>query len=324
MFNQGLNVGLMGVGIFFLVSGVVIPVTLDRYSPSQFLVQRIWRILPVWVVGIVIAGLWFLGYAAATGWSLPQYSLTAWWANAGLIYDLLGEPAINPVSWTLLIYLKFYVLCALLASANLLRSATAVVGLAAVLNAAGMAAERFVITEPVPIGTVERFAAILSGSAPMLCLAFAGVCVYNRMAGHWTLAKMLGSLSAVVVIMWASLEWGVPQWAYVQRSFALGGVVFTASYYLRDRIPYVRVMDWVANISYPIYAVHYIFGIGLMYTVYAVVPVRIVAQAAALIAVFVLAATLHRWVEVPANTWGKRLAAPLKSAVPTRRQVPER
>lgn len=324
LFTQGVNFGVMGVGIFLLVSGAVIPVTLDRHSPRQFLIMRVWRILPVWVVGIVIAGVWFLAYAAATDWPLPTYSFTAWWSNAGLVYDFLGQPAINPVSWTLLIYLKFYVLCALFAWANLLRNATAMVSLVVFLNAAAMAGERFVITGPVPVGMMERLAAILSLAAPMMCLTFAGVCVYNRLSGHWTLTKMLGNVSAMVVVMWASFEWAVPQLAYLQRSMAVGGVVFAAAYCLRDRLPHSRVMDWVANISYPIYAVHYVFGIGLMYTVYAAVPIRIVAQVAALLAVFLLAAALHRWVEVPTNTWGRRLAAPLKSRMPTRRQVPER
>lgn len=319
LFTQGVNVGVMGVGIFLLVSGVVIPVTLERNRPSQFLIQRIWRILPVWIVGIALAGLWFLAYAAATNRPLPQYGFTAWWSNAALVYDLLGQPAINPVSWTLLIYLKFYVLCALLAWAKLLRTATVVVSLVVVLNAAAMAGERFVITGPVPAGTTERLAAILSLSAPLLCLTFAGVCVYNRLAGHWGLSKMIGCLSAIAVVTWASFEWAVPKMAYLERSLALGAVVFAAAYCLRDRIPYARVMDWVANISYPIYAVHYILGIGLMYTVYAAVPVRIVAEVTALLVVFLLAATLHRWVEVPANRWGKRLTAPVKSAAPTPR-----
>src|SRR4051794_26399249 len=52
------NAGLLGVALFFLVSGFVIPFSLDRGSLSRFVIRRIFRLYPVYWLSLAL--LWGL------------------------------------------------------------------------------------------------------------------------------------------------------------------------------------------------------------------------------------------------------------------------
>jgi peptidoglycan/LPS O-acetylase OafA/YrhL len=46
--HGNLNLGTVGVGLFFLISGFVIPMALERYSAHGFLVARFFRLYPTY------------------------------------------------------------------------------------------------------------------------------------------------------------------------------------------------------------------------------------------------------------------------------------
>ena len=51
----------VAVGFFFLISGFLIPLTMDGKSVGRFLINRVCRIYPVWLVSLlIIAGLFGL------------------------------------------------------------------------------------------------------------------------------------------------------------------------------------------------------------------------------------------------------------------------
>jgi len=49
-----IDFGAFGVGLFFLISGYVIAISLDRYSRRGFLVGRCMRVLPTYAVGYLV------------------------------------------------------------------------------------------------------------------------------------------------------------------------------------------------------------------------------------------------------------------------------
>ena len=111
--HQFFNWGAFGVALFFLVSGFVIPYSLEKASRLQFIVGRIFRIIPLYAVGFSIT---LLSIYASTlyfngewPYSLKQVSIH----YIPGIRDLLWSINIDGIIWTLEIEMKFYVICLL-------------------------------------------------------------------------------------------------------------------------------------------------------------------------------------------------------------------
>lgn len=107
------NYGPFGVSIFFLISGFVIPFSLNRLEPAKFLVARFLRIYPTYIVAsLIMLGLVYLssrywGQAFAMPWDRLI-------ANLLLLQGNAHYPSIDMVNWTLAIEIKFYIIAALL------------------------------------------------------------------------------------------------------------------------------------------------------------------------------------------------------------------
>lgn len=313
-YHHGVDSGAAGVALFFLISGLLIPMALERHDIRGFLTSRVFRIYPVWVASLALAALWFFGYAALTQASAPAYTVVDWMRNAALVTDWApGRPIINPVAWTLLIEWKFYLLCAGLAALGLLHRPVAIVGTVAALTALGIAGHHYLLANPYSGTFVQTAASVARDAPPFLCATFIGTCLYHRLDDRWsarTCTLAIGALSALMVV---SFRYGTPDWdaGWVRiRSFVAAGILLAVFYVFRDRIPYSRLLNWIATISYPIYAVHYLIGVGVMFSVYSLLPIPVVAQAVSVAVTLVAATALHRWVERPANDFGKQLAAP--------------
>jgi peptidoglycan/LPS O-acetylase OafA/YrhL len=52
--------GEFGVALFFLISGFVIPLSLERYGPRAFLIARCWRLVPTYMAcfAVLLATEW--------------------------------------------------------------------------------------------------------------------------------------------------------------------------------------------------------------------------------------------------------------------------
>ncbi len=138
--------GKIGVGIFFVVSGYLIPVTLDKAVGApikEFFLNRFFRLYPAYWVSILLL-MFFVG-SELSGWQLA--------INATMFQRFVGVPDASGVYWTLQIELVFYLSCVLLKVGGVLNRrwlpavAIAVFGLAAI----GLAAIRFKTGAKLPV-----------------------------------------------------------------------------------------------------------------------------------------------------------------------------
>jgi peptidoglycan/LPS O-acetylase OafA/YrhL len=111
-----LNFGQYGVFVFFLVSGYIIPASLERKGSIRgFWISRAFRLYPLYLLAIVAAGAAYeLGYGTLRGGQHHPLEAAASWLL--MIPNLLTGPNVPNVTWTLSYEMTFYLLLAALFS----------------------------------------------------------------------------------------------------------------------------------------------------------------------------------------------------------------
>ncbi|MBA4062820.1 MAG: hypothetical protein C0501_03775 [Isosphaera sp.] len=287
--------------LFMLVSGFVIPVSLERGgSNARFWAARFLRLYPLyWVSLALLVPVYRVvppvtGFDPADGWH--------WLANLTMCQDLLGVPHANPVFWTLTVEMGFYVFCSLLFAAGLLRRTCLVAGVGvAAFGVAGAA---------LPLGLGHRFPA---GYGFLFVSALFGAVCYRVRTGEVPRRHLTRLVAALLVVSagvaYLNFEY-LPRPAGVQGRFTFVGVfapwvaAFAVFLPLAARPPRLpRVVLGLGAVSYSAYLLHPLV-LWLMPT-----NLPAVAFVAAVTAVTFAAATVtYLVVERPFIRLGQRLA----------------
>ncbi|MGI5423577.1 acyltransferase family protein [Streptomyces sp. CA-179760] len=159
------NTSRYGIMVFFLVSGYIIPASLERRGCVRtFWVGRICRVYPLWaaVVAALLA-LSLIGVVELRDFG-GQNAITAAVAHATMLQELLGTPNLLLVLWTLSYEMSFYLLVVALFTVRLHQRSAAVsvvlAGLAAVSVAAGVVLPVSALSGLVGAGPLIAFASI--------------------------------------------------------------------------------------------------------------------------------------------------------------------
>lgn len=303
-----LHFGPLGVGVFFLVSGLVIPISLSQHSRATFLIARLLRIYPTYVAAIAIE--MATVHASSAFWGNPfPYDDWTIVSNALLIHDLVGRPTVDLVNWTLCVELRFYLLMAMLAGPVRRGSLAALFGVA-VAALAGNALVRL----PEVAGAIGRPDLIesLGPQAVFIVFMLIGVLFNYRARGLVTASAFLRA-AAAMALLFVACWWESPlraQFHYVLCNYGYALALFGAAFALRERFRPVRVIDALAAVSFPIYLLHAIVGYSLLKALmlglgWGYLP----ALAASCCAVLALAAALHAAIEKPTIRMGRALSA---------------
>lgn len=300
------NLGPLGVALFFLISGFVIPFSFRHHSRRSFLLARALRIYPIYLAAL------FLGLAVRAAscayWGQPLgVHPLAVVANALLLHDLVGIGNLDLVNWTLVIELKFYLLFALTLPLLLRWRHGFVLGLAGVALIINLLAA---LAMPALPGRAGFAVAGLAQEAMFLPFMFLGTLFYMRMQGQLGWPALLGSSALGLALFLLSWKHGPRDGTYDSAavSYAWGWAIFTLCFLARGRVASLGVLRGLAQVSYPLYLVHSILGFVLL---------RLLTQQAGLgfgpalalvmLTVLALAWTLHRLVERRSIAWGKAL-----------------
>jgi peptidoglycan/LPS O-acetylase OafA/YrhL len=154
--------GLYGVLVFFLISGYIVPASLERTgSVRSFWVGRLFRLFPLFafVIGVTLA--FHLAGLPGVGGSSPNLTATAL-SHLFMLNDLLGEPNFVVVIWTLSYEMVFYLLVTALFAARQQRRSG---GLAVTLAGAALGLGGLLPTAWLSDHTVGPIAVALAGDA---------------------------------------------------------------------------------------------------------------------------------------------------------------
>src|SRR5215469_9701730 len=111
-----LDPGQYGVFVFFLVSGYIIPASLERKgNVRSFWISRAFRLYPLYLVVLLAsAAAYKFGYGTLRG--AEHYPSRAGFAWLLMMPNLLGGPNVPNVTWTLSYEMVFYLVVAALFS----------------------------------------------------------------------------------------------------------------------------------------------------------------------------------------------------------------
>jgi peptidoglycan/LPS O-acetylase OafA/YrhL len=295
--HNRLELGDFGVAVFFLISGFVIPFSLAKVGGPVFLVRRIFRIYPTYIVTLVLTCLVLAFDSRLTGLPLGF----GWWdflSNAALLFDIFPAASIDPVNWTLIVEMRFYLLCVLLALFCPLRNWKVLAGAVAALCVANF----FVIHNVAWLGVKAAY-------LPYLIFMCLGVCYHHLFQGDWTPMTFGLMLAVVGFCFYASVATMTPQlWrTRVIHAYTAAFLVFSLIYYYRGALKPNGVLDFFAQISFPLYLIHCTLGYSLMFLFYHWYPAPFLNFLGALVIILPLAWLLHVAVEVPSNRLGHGL-----------------
>ena len=295
------HLGRAGVFLFLLISGFIIPSSLEQGgSNARFWLRRCFRLFPAYWLSIVLAFgcYWSTGHA---GPGAQRLEAEDWLLNLTMLQGFFGRPHVWAVFWTLQLELVIYIACSLLFSTRLL-SRSMLIG---VLVLAGYAAvgfgrpllegkpfavggERFLYFAPLLGLIAQRFWAgslrrqvfimFVLGQAILFVAVWwvNHLCLPERMTVEclWELVCTWGIACACFLLLLGARRWAMPQSAC-----------------------------WLGRISYSVYLLH-------PFVLVVLTPMQLQAWAflPALVAgALVLAELNYRFVELPGIALGRAL-----------------
>ncbi|WP_214411550.1 acyltransferase family protein [Sphaerisporangium fuscum] len=353
------NLGLYGILVFFLVSGYIIPTSLERRGDVKaFWVARFFRLYPLYLTVIVLV-------LAMSVWipvrdEVPR-DASAVAAHATMLLDVVGMAGVADTMWTLSYEMVFY----LLVTALFATRAHTASGVPAVLFGLAAVAAGLLLPAPPLTGAwvaygscavfvvglvcvmtgrfrtaaacvlgVVALALLLSSSrtpwfgAAVLAVMFTGTVIYRWEQGTGSLWPVAAAAVLVALSPVRAVQTG---WWWVEpdvwiTTIALAGATFAGAMALRRRrLP--RLLVGAGLISYSLYLVHHpllklftrITGDLRWSPLHVQIP-----MAVTFVLLIVLASSVtYRSVERPMQRLGRRLTAAHASKDESRRPAQE-
>lgn len=309
MESSPIDLGGFGIALFFVLSGFVIAISVDRYPRPGFVMGRTLRLVPTYAVGFLLAlgiVLVFLHSPGGAG------SSPGWWSSVRGTVPALGvatqaKQISLGVDWTLDIEIVFYAVC-LLGYRRLTRS-----WWVPLLALGACVAVQLALADDGVAGAVPEqlkgLAYLAQLAAPFLPLMLIGVvvsAVHREVLAVWGLV-LVPVLAGTCTWLMVTSD-AVPTTGEYQISVLSAVPVFLVTWRIGGRWRPGRVLRFLSDISYPLYLTHAMIGYALLTLLtekgWAPVP----AIAAAAVAALLAATAVHKLVELPTHRYGQRCA----------------
>ncbi|MGW1256081.1 acyltransferase family protein [Streptomyces sp. NPDC002513] len=200
------NTSRYGIMVFFLVSGYIIPASLERRGCVRtFWIGRLFRIYPLWaavVTAFLAANL--LGFAHVRDFG-GQSAVSVAVAHVTLLQELLGTPNLLLVLWTLSYEMAFYLLVVALFTVRLHRRSAEVAVTLAVLAALSVLVGVMLPVSALSgaVGTGLLITLVSVGMVVAIC------CASTKSPALRVFGGVVGGVLALVLV---PFNGGVPMW----------------------------------------------------------------------------------------------------------------
>ena len=279
--------GFFGVKLFFMISGFVIFMTLERTRDYRdFLVSRFARLYPAYWAAVALTA------SAVTLFALPFRGTTLSTAlvNLSMLQQWFDVPHVDGVYRTLTFELAFYAIMLALFSLRLLRRIEWVAGLWLCSMLGVYALERFTTVRLPPLVKTS----LLLGCANLFVAGIMFFEVHRREHRGAALLLIVASLAAEFIM------YGRVSGLFCTAFFALFAAVVLGMRWVCLPLSAAPLV-YLGTISYSLYLLHQYIGYVILRALYARAYAPGVAIAITFAAVVLLAACLNTLIEIPAR-----------------------
>ncbi|WP_050994888.1 acyltransferase family protein [Bradyrhizobium liaoningense] len=308
---------VVGVALFFLVSGFVIPFSFQKVSGPAFLVGRVLRLFPTFAAAI--SATLFIVFLGTEFFNVPwPYTLE----QIGVNYfpgvrDLTYWAPIDGVVWTLEVEVKFYLVCAVIAP--LLRRHSKLTFLIPVLlfiPALFFWSYTSGLKNPSEYSFTIPFA--FAKCAQYIVFMFIGVAFHYSYMGRMRFDQLIGVTILMLGLMYTLWVNGrdIEPPAYV-FDYVLALAIFGACMKFRSLFRGGRLIRFFADISYPLYVCHCIAGYVALRVLLELGLTAWAAHVIVLASVVMTAWLIHVTIEKPSHRLGRSLMARLSKSPAT-------
>lgn len=300
-----INLGPFGVSLFFLISGLVIPISVQNFSNEEngrikFIIARFFRIWPTYMLGFVIS-LLALNIAASYMGNTTPYTIPQILTNLTLFRDWFGGfQQIDGVVWTLEVEIKFYLAILLFWKMIARGSLLPILIIAACMIGAA------------PLKPLTTWPANFPENQ-VYCLKYIffmmiGVVFSYHNRGLIKTKKLTTIVISMLTLFIATTIFEGWQSDFI-AGYAASFIVFFSMYFLARDWEGNLVIKHLAKISYPLYACHAMFGaVSIRLMIDTGVPAT-VALAVQILLVIAVATAMHNYLERPSQAIGKIISS---------------
>jgi peptidoglycan/LPS O-acetylase OafA/YrhL len=240
------DLGFLGVPLFFMISGFVILMTAQHRDGMEFVNSRIARLYPSFWICVLLTAL----ALAVLGNKPPSLAVVA--ANLTMQPRMLfNQPYLDPVYWTLVVEMKFYLLIWLLIVTKQMQRIETFLTL---WLGSGV------------LATVVHFPDWLNALLiPMWASLFVGGCYLYLIRSRGVTVRRLATFGVSVV---TSMYWSLQYQSVYTHSTTLGtqlavlavvllmAVAFLLLAMRKWSLPPARIWFWLGCLTYPLYLTH--------------------------------------------------------------------
>lgn len=318
--------GKFGVLSFFLISGFVILMTLERSSGLlDFASRRIARLVPA-MLFCATASTLFLNLSdfplqdETTEFmkvTTFEYIFSILFIPPSLAAQMLGRPEaqwVEGVYWTLWAEVRFYALAGMV---MLLTPKPKLAWVWAGVQGFSTIIKLMQINDLGPDGLMWRISLLVQPN--FLCWFTFGMAAYWAWTGRWSLPVVVSTGFALVALLAGDVIGGGA--APIENILLFAAIFAFCSIIFMDH-PYLKVLTWkpvlaVGLASYPLYLFHESVGLVILYELEQLGVPPLLTLPLALVFLFGAALGIHKYVENP----GKRLIVGLFKPMAARGQT---
>jgi peptidoglycan/LPS O-acetylase OafA/YrhL len=261
--NRFFNAGIMGVDQFFIISGFVIIMTIEKIKGwKEFLLSRFSRLYPAYWTCVTITTI-FIIFQTQSIYFIPEENqitnnlLIRYVFNLTMVQNYLKAGHIDATYWTLLIELIFYFFMLLVLLTKNTRHIEKI-GLICLLFSS------LYISDDISHNVIFYKMMVFIPLISFFPLFYGGIILYKMKFEKITTQRMILFLGTMVIqcLMFHNCYRNNNYVSFNEYIIALSVIYSLFLFFLYDKLAFIvnPLSVWLGQISYSLYLIHYYLG----------------------------------------------------------------